>query len=408
MKVLLVNKFYYPRGGSESALFLTARVLERHGHRVAVFSMAHPSNFRSPYEKYFVSGVDFDESRSPAQKLKAAGRILYSFEARRKLDSLIREFQPDVAHLHNIHHQLSPSVLHTLRARRIPVVMTLHDYKLVCPTYRMLLNGQPCERCRRGRYYQCFLQRCSKRSRAKSFLSSLEMYLHHDILGTQRLVDVYLSPSRFLKDKVAEMGFKENVILLFNGLDLDGLRPAATPGQKRLVYFGRLAPEKGLHTLLSALKDTKVPCLIIGEGPLRPELERRARRESLTHVSFCGYLPPMDLKREVGRSRGVVVPSVWYENNPYNVLEAFGLGRPVIASRVGGLPELVRDGRTGWTFTPGNAEELRSRMESLVEDPARALEMGRNARRQVERQNGTGVYYRGLMAAYRLARERRG
>jgi glycosyltransferase involved in cell wall biosynthesis len=408
MKVLLVNKFFYPRGGSESALFLTARVLEEHGHEVAVFSMAHPENIRSPFERYFLSGVDFDGSRSAAQKLKAAGRLLYSFEARRKLDALLREFRPDVAHLHNIHHQISPSILHTLRASRIPVVMTLHDYKVVCPTYRLLLHGQPCERCRRGRYYQCFLQKCSKGARAKSFLNSLEMYLHHDILGTHRLVDVTLSPSRFLKDKVAAMGFPEDVIHLPNGLDLEGFTPAANPGERRLVYFGRLAPEKGLPVLLSALKGTQVRCLIIGDGPLRRELEGRARRESLTNVTFCGYLPPMDLRREVRRSRGAVVPSVWYENNPYNVLEAFGLGRPVIASRIGGLPELVRDGRTGWTFTPGNAEELRSRMESLLEDPARALEMGRNARRQVERRNGIGVYYRGLMAAYRLARERRG
>jgi len=408
MKVLLVNKFFYPRGGSESALFLTDRVLEQHGHQVAVFSMAHPSNLRSRFEKYFVSSVDFDESRSPALRLKAAGRILYSFEARRKLESLLREFRPDVAHLHNIHHQISPSILHTLRTHSVPVVMTLHDYKVVCPTYRLLLRGQPCELCRRGRYYQCFLQKCSKGSRAKSFLNSLEMYLHHDILRTQRLVDVYVSPSRFLKDKVAEMGFKENVILLPNGLDLEGFKPARGPGEKRFVYFGRLAQEKGLDTLLSALKGSKIRCLIIGEGPLRSELERRARRESLTHVTFCGYLPSMDLRREVGRSRAVVVPSVWYENNPYNVLEAFGLGRPVIASRIGGLPELVRDGRTGWTFTTGDASELRNRMESLLDEPGRALEMGRNARRMVERLSGAGVHYRGLMAAYRLARERRG
>jgi glycosyltransferase involved in cell wall biosynthesis len=408
MKVLLVNKFYYPRGGSESALLMTARVLEDHGHEVAVFSMAHPNNLRSPYEKDFVSGVDFDEDRSLYRRLKAAGRILYSFEARRKLERLLREFRPDIAHLHNIHHQISPSILHTLRARRVPVVMTLHDYKVVCPTYRLLLRGQPCELCRRGRYYQCVLRTCAKGSGAKSLLAALEMYLHHDILGTHRLVDVYLSPSRFLKDKVAEMGFPENIIHVPNGLDLAGFKPAATPGEKRLVYFGRLVPEKGLSTLLSALRETKIRCLIIGDGPLRPELEHRARREGLAHVAFCGHLPLQELRREVGRSRGVVAPSVWYENNPYNVLEAFGLGRPVIASRIGGLPELVRDGRTGWTFTPGDAAELRSRMVSLLDEPARALEMGRNARRLVERLSGTAAYYRGLTAAYRLAQDRRG
>ena len=407
MKVLLINKFFYPRGGSETAMFLTAKVLEKHGHRVAFFSMAGENNLESPYKKYFLSAVDFEGARGLAVRLRAAGRVLYSFEARRKLETLLRDERPDIAHLHNIHHQISPSILHTLKKHGIPVVMTLHDYKVVCPTYNLFLRGRPCERCRNGRYYHCFLQKCSKDSRVKSLLNTVEMYLHHDLLGTRRLVDVYLSPSRFLADKAAEMGFKENIVLLPNALDLQEYRPASGPGQNRVVYFGRLAPEKGLWTLLRALGRSKVRCLIIGRGPLQKELEERARRDSLTNVSFSGYLQPVDLRRQVRNSRGVVIPSEWYENNPLSVLESFALGRPVIASRIGGLPELVKDGRTGWTFDPGDSEDLKDKMESLLASPARAAELGRRARRFVEQGYGADLYYRRLMAAYRTAQRRK-
>lgn len=400
MKVLLINKFFHPRGGSEAAFFLTAEVLKRHGHHPIAFSMAHPDNIESPESRHFVSAVDFESSAGPLRSFKAAGRVIYSFEARRRLSALLREERPDIAHLHNIHHQLSPSILHALRRHGVPVVMTLHDYKVVCPAYNLFVRGRLCEKCRDGHYYQCFFRRCTKGSFPKSLVNMIEMYLHQDILKTQRLVDLYLSPSRFLRDKVAEMGFRAKTIVLPNGLDLERYDPGAGPGEERVVYFGRLSQEKGLHTLISALAKTGIRCSIIGRGPLEDELRERCRRESLDRITFRGHLAPSDLVPEIRQARGVVVPSLWYENNPYTVLESFALARPVIASRIGGLPELVVDGRTGWTVTPGSASELGGRMADLLAAPAVAARMGREARRHVEAANDAEAYYRGLMNAY--------
>lgn len=400
MKVLLINKFFHPRGGSEAAFFLTARVLERHGHRPIYFSMSHPDNLESPQNKFFVRPVDFEGPAGPLRSLQAAGRVIYSLEARRRLSALLHEERPDIAHLHNIHHQLSPSILHALRRHGVPVVMTLHDYKVVCPAYTLFVRGRLCEKCRGGRFYHCLFRRCTKGSITKSLINMIEMYLHQDILRTQALVDLYISPSRFLRDKVAGMGFRAETIVLPNGLDLDGYPASPGPGPERLVYFGRLSPEKGLHTLLSALAETRIPCTIIGRGPLEAELRERCRRESLDRVTFRGHLPSADLVTEIRQARAVVVPSLWYENNPYNVLEAFALARPVIASRIGGLPELVVDGRTGWTVTPGSVEELGRKMTDVLSAPAEAERMGREARRSVETTNDAELYYRGLMNAY--------
>jgi glycosyltransferase involved in cell wall biosynthesis len=405
MNVLLINKFFYRRGGSEVSLFLTARALEKHGHRTAFLAMSHPDNLPSPYDRYFVSGVDFEAPAWSLQGLRAAGRVLYSFEARRRLEALIRDDRPDIAHVHNIHHQLTPSIFHTLRRHRIPVVMTLHDYKVVCPAYNLFRDGRPCELCRGGRFYNCLRHKCSKNSRLRSLVNTLEMYLHRDILRTEGLVNVYLSPSRFLGDKVAAMGFRPKVMHLPNALDLDEFEPAAGPGEDRLVYFGRLSPEKGLPTLLDALAGTSIRCLVIGRGPLGDALRERAGRESLNGVSFSDYLSPVDLRPIIRASRAVVVPSEWYENNPYSVLESFALARPVIAARIGGLPELVQDGETGLTFTPGSASELRRRMEDLLAGPADSEALGRRARRFVEGRNGLEAYYEGLMKAYARALE---
>jgi glycosyltransferase involved in cell wall biosynthesis len=403
VKVLLVNKFFYPRGGSEACLFLTSRVLERHGHRVVHFAMAHPDNLPSPQARHFVSRVDFDGPAGPLAGLRAAGRVVYSFEARRKLDDLIREERPDIAHLHNIHHQLSPSILHALRRGRVPVVMTLHDYKVVCPAYDMFAGGRTCERCRGGRFYHCALHRCTKGSLAKSLVNTLECYLHRDILRTQDLVDVYISPSRFLARKVAEMGFRRKAAVLPNGLEMETFVPAPGPGEEALVYFGRLSAEKGVRTLVSALAGTNVRCAILGDGPMERRLREATRGRAPSGIVFRGRLSREEVVPEVRKARAVVVPSLWFENNPYNVLEAFALARPVIASNIGGLPELVTDGRTGWTFPPGDAAALRARIEDALARPDEAERRGREGRRLVERENDAETYYRGLMGIYETA-----
>jgi len=326
MKILLANKFFYLKGGSEYVFFEQAELLKRKGHKIIFFSMKHPKNFSSKYGEYFINQVDYEKG-GMKNKISASFKLLYSFEAKRKIDELIRNEKPDIAHLHNIHHQISPSILHTLKKYNIPTVLTLHDYKMVCASYLMLANGEVCEACKNGRYYNCFLKKCVKNSRVKSLLNTIEMYLHHKILHIYDLVDVFISPSRFLKDKLREMGFKREIVYLPNFVNVDEFKPQYEAKEKSIVYFGRLSKEKGLFTLISAVKDLDVKLKIIGEGPVRESLELGVRSEGVGSVEFLGYKAGKDLKDEIRKSMFVVVPSECYENNPRSVIEAFALGK---------------------------------------------------------------------------------
>ena len=402
MKILLVNKFFFLKGGSETSFFGTAHVLKEKGHEVVFLSMDHPLNIESSFSKYFVSQVDFENSGGFSGKVKAAGRVLYSFEARRKLKELLEKEKPDIAHLHNIHHQISPSILQLLKAYNVPVVMTLHDYKMVCPAYTLLRNGRICEKCVYGRYYHCMLSRCCKNSILKSLLNTLEMYLHHRLLNIYGLVDAFISPSKFLIEKVAEMGFRAKIFHLPNFININEFHPCDSKDKKVIAYFGRLSEEKGLYTLLSAVKGLDVKCKIYGDGPIKEDLERKIREEQLSNVSLMGHIPQQKLKTNIQKSMFVVVPSEWYENNPLSVLETFALGKPVIGSRIGGLPELIKDHRTGLIFEKGNSGDLREKISYLLDNPRRITEMGKNARRLAEREFGSEKYYRELIKIYEI------
>jgi len=407
VKVLFVNKFFYERGGAVAVFFDTARLIESFGHKAILFAMSHPQNLRSPYSRYFVSNVDFDEPGPLFERIKAAGRILYSLEAKRKIDALLKNERPHIVHLHNIYHQISPSILHTIKAHGLPIVMTLHDYKMVCPTYNMLTNGKPCERCRRGRFYWCLIKRCNRRSLLRSAVNVLEMYLHHRILHIYDLVDVFISPSLFLKEKVQEMGFEGEIHYLPNFIEPGKFLPCYDYGEKSLVYFGRLSPEKGLFTLLEAVGGLDMKLKIIGDGPLRKDLEMLVSQKGLDNVSFLGYKGGEELKGEIQKAVAVVLPSRWYENSPRSIIEAFALGKPVIGSRIGGIPELVRDGETGLTFEPGNAQDLRAKIKEILTNPDRVVEMGKKARGFVEEELNAQKHYKALMEIYNRAMSHR-
>ena len=407
MKVLLINKFLYPRGGSETCLFDTARILEAAGHEVAFFGMAHPENPRLRAPAATVSFVDFDAARSWSAKARAAGRILYSFEARRALDAFVRAVRPDIAHLHNIHHQLSPSILPVLARNRIPAVMTLHDYKVVCPAYRLWVRGDVCEECRGGRYGRAVVRKCVRDSRTKSLLNAVEMGLHHRLLRSYDAVDVFISPSRFLQEKVRAMGFGGTVVYLPNPVETDGVEPSPGWEEESIVAFGRLSREKGLDVLIAAADGLGVPVKIFGDGPETEKLRAMAAGLPGARVLFGGPLPRAELHREVRKAMLTVVSSTWYENAPYAVLESFALGKPVVGARIGGLPELVRDGETGWTFEPGNAADLRAKLRACLDRPEEVRAAGRAARAVAKRERSPAAYLRGLLELYGRAAERR-
>lgn len=407
MKVLLINKFLYPKGGAEISTLNTGKLLTAKGHKVLFWGMKHFKNPDYPHKELFVSHVDFNRSMGNFRKLKTSINFIYSFEAKNKVEKLIEREKPDIVHLNNFAHHISPSILDVFENHEVPTVMSLRDYKLVCPSYSMLSDGKPCERCKNGKYYWCFLNKCTKESYSKSLLNVIEMYLHHKILHIYDLVGVFISPSMFLKEKLKKMGFQKQIVYIPNFIDEKDYLPGYNSNGKTICYFGRLSREKGLFTLVDGMKGLGARLKIIGDGPLRKDLEERVKNENINNITFLGYKSGDELKEEVRNSIVVILPSECYENNPRTVLEAFALGKPVIGSRIGGIPELVRDGETGLTFEAGNIEDLRGKIECLINSPSRITEMGKNARRFVEENFNPEKHYQKLMKIYRTALKKR-
>lgn len=400
MKILLINKFLYPKGGDAISTITTGKLLAKKGHDVFFWGMDHPQNPDYPYKEYFVPYVDYNKPQGKTDQLKAAFNILYSFEAKNKFETLIRKVQPNIVHLNNFAHQISPSILHVLRKYQIPAVMTMRDYKMVCASYSMLVKGKPCEKCKNEKYYHCFLQKCTKGSAVKSAINTLEMYLHHKFLHIYDEIDIYISPSKFLKSKVEEMGFKHEVMYLPNFVDVESIHPLYESQEESIVYVGRLSHEKGIETLMEAVKEVDVKLKIIGEGPLTESLINKSKKERIQNVEFLGYKKGEDLQNEIKKSIFMVIPSEWYENNPRTVIEAFALGKPVIGARIGGIPELVKDWETGITFEAGNVNDLREKILSMLQNRERLQEMGKKAREFVEKELNPEMHYEKLMKIY--------
>jgi len=401
VKVLLVNKYFYLKGGPERHIFKINKILQAKGHQAIPFSMQDERNEPTPYAKYFVSKVDFNSSMSLRDKLRMIPRVIYFLEAKRKIEALIRKVKPDIAHLHNIAHQISPSVLHSLKKFDLPVIQTLHDYKLICPTYNMVARGRICERCKGHQYYQAVLQRCNKGSFSFSLLNCVEMYLHKFLRIYERNVDFFIAPSDFLRNKVIEFGINGGKIFhIPTFVDSREYSPQYN-GDNYFVYFGRVSQEKGLSTLVEAMKTVRASkLLIIGEGELKNSLEGYTSQKSISDIKFLGHLSSERLKSVVRSSRFVVLPSEWYENCPASILEAFALGKPVIGSNIGGIPELIEDGVDGLLFEPGNSEELSEKIAYLISRPQLREQMGKNARKKVEEKYNPEVYYQSLMGIY--------
>lgn len=401
MKILLVNKFLYPKGGDAISTINTGTLLSSKGHEVIFWGMEHPMNPDYPHKQYFISNVDFNNINSLHGRIKTAFSILYSLEAKNKISKLLDREKPDIVHLNNFAHQISPSILHAVKDRDIPMVMTMHDYKLTCPVYTMMSNGKICERCRHGRYYQCIIHRCSKRSYSKSFLNTMEMYLHHNVLHIYDLIDLFISPSEFLKMKSKEMGFQNEIVYLPNFVNITGMKPNFDCTKKEILYFGRLSSEKGIITLVDVVKNIRnISLRIIGSGPMREFLIEKIRKEKIENVLINNHVNDDELWEYVKRAMFTVVPSEWYEVFGLTIIESFALGKPVIGARIGAIPELIKDGKTGLTFDSGNSDDLREKIKYLIDNPDIIIEMGKNARDFVEKKFNNGKHYTELIKIY--------
>lgn len=351
MKILLVNKFHYRKGGSETYYFTLADALKNRGHEVVFFAMQdEKNNIPCKQDKYFVSNVSMHGNIK--SKLNMVLHILYSKEAYRNMGKLLEAENPDLVILNLVHKQITLSIIDAIKEYnyKIPIFWTMHDLIAICPAYTMLdYAGNICEKCSHGNFRPCVKNRCIKGSKLMSRLSKVEADYIRDKKWYDQ-IDLFICPSDFYRKKLVDAKFtKSDIVTLRNPLPLDTNYELNDHNEDYMLYFGRLTKEKGIKTLIEAAKKTKFRLLVLGTGPLECELQHYAK--GVDSIEFKGFLIGEDLERFIKNSRCVILPSEWYENGPYSVMEAMALGKPLIVSDNGGLPELIEDGKNGYIYS---------------------------------------------------------
>ncbi len=370
------------------------------GWDVGFFSMHHENNLKTPWSKYFVEEIEFGKNYSLVKKMAMASKVIYSFEAQKNLLNLLRDHKFNVAHLHCIYHHLSPSILPILADAGVRVVLTAHDLKIACPAYKMLNNDGICERCREGTIFNIVRYRCIKNSLAASSIVAMESGLHKFLRTYQNYVDRIVVPSKFFFEKLVEWGWsREKLIYIPNYVDREMFVPHYRVG-KYFVYFGRLSSEKGVSTLIKAAVKANVKLFIVGTGPEEVALRKIASGYQ-ENIVFLGYKSGQELREIIQGARAVVLPSEWYENAPMSILEGMALGKIVIGSDIGGIPELVKNNETGWLFESGSPDALSHILEKASVMDDRVLEaMGFNARTDVVARFGRDSYKQAMVNLY--------
>ena len=416
MKILLCNKFFYRRGGDCIYTIELEQLLRSHGHEVAVFAMHHPDNISSPWSKYFPDEISFHPSTN---MWKAFMRPMGTNDVKLKIEALINDFHPDVMHLGNIHSQLSPILAEVAHNHAIRVVWTLHDYKLLCPRYDCLQpNGSICEECFSPNRLSidnnkkipnpttCLKHRCIKNSLLASFIGWAEMKKWN----REKLCfisDKWICPSRFMLQKMVQGGFpNEKLIHLCNFIDVEKcLMDGYSQREDYYCYVGRLSHEKGIETLIDAASQLPYRLIIIGDGPLRNQLNEKIQQLSCQdRIQLAGQKNWEQIKHLVGHARMLVIPSEWYENNPLSILEAKCLGTPILGARIGGIPELINpissseflDDVDGDLFIPRDVADLTRKINSLWTRPFDYDQIAKRSQQQFSAE----TYYGKLMKLY--------
>lgn len=401
MRIVQANKYYYPRGGAETYLLALSDWLTREGHGVIPFAMRHPENLPTPYEKYFVSQVITDPSERPSvfQQAHTFGRMMYSLAARRNMATLLYEHKPDLCHIHNLYTQISPSVLHTLADRRVPVVMTVHDHHLISPQYGLWAQG--CGNNYTGRsIVRGTFARFHKGSLAASFAQVSAYTLHRAMRVYEKHVRLFLCPSLYLKRRLIAGGFPaEHVRVLPYGIDASKVEPSYTHDGS-FLFVGRLSEEKGAATVVRIAK--LLPDIvfnIVGRGPQMDSLHRLAI--DVPNVHLLGFRTGDELASLYRSACAVLLPSRMHEVFPLVALEAMGYGKPVIASDVGGVGEAVEDRVSGMLVAPTDLNGWVEAVVRIAYDDTFQQFLARSARARVERKFRLDDHHRLLMGVYR-------
>lgn len=385
MKILLSNKFYYRRGGDCIYMLNLEQLLKEHGHDVAVFAMDYPENLETPWKKYFPTNMS---------KLMAFTRPFGSNEVKKRFTQLLNEFQPDIVHLNNIHTQLSPIIAELSKKRGIKVIWTLHDYKLLCPRYDCLCNGNNiCELCFSGNKTYCKANKCMKNSTLASLIGYYEA-IKWNRKRLEKCTDTFICPSKFMVQKMMQGGFdKEKLLPLCNFIDTTKCQQKNLEKENYYCFIGRLSHEKGVKTLINAANQLPYKLKIIGDGPLYEELKKIAH----SNIEFLGFKQWNEIKDLVSKARFSVIPSEWYENNPLSVIEALCLGTPILGANIGGIPELIEDEETGMTFESKNAIDLTNKIKTMWNHPFNYSQIAQQSQKKYNSEN----YYNKILEIYK-------
>ncbi|MEF2889959.1 MAG: glycosyltransferase [Turicibacter sanguinis] len=403
MKILMVNKFYYIKGGSETYYFSLKKLLEKMGHTVVDFSMKDEKNEYSLYSDYFVENKDYNSSSSIVSKVKMGIDIIYSKEAKSKFKELVIQEKPDIVHLHIFQHQISPSILDVCKKYDIPTIYTAHDLKMICPNYKMMHHSKVCEECKNGHFYNCVKNKCVKDSYSKSLVNFIEGYFHK-YKKTYDVIDYILTPSHFYKKKFIQFGVNsDKVIHLPNFLEQeDDSFNLNEVNKNYYLYFGRLSEEKGIITLIKAVEKLNVTLYVVGTGPLKEEIDNYIITNSINNVKMLGFKSGNELKEIVRNSKAIILPSEWYENGPYSAIESLQLSRPIIGANIGGIPELI-DGN-GLIFESGSVHSLKESISKFESFNSEEIEQLEKKSKEIYQLNYVGsLHYEKIIEVMKLA-----
>lgn len=406
-RVLQVDKFLRRQGGAPAYMLDLADLQRRAGIEVEFFAMEDDRNVAARFADDFAPPMELSSPTGPPwDRLATAGRMVWNRPAARAMGRVLDRFRPDVVHVHNVYHQLSPSVLAAVAERHIPLVMTVHDPKLVCTSYHQLAGDEVCTRCTERRTFLPALRtRCVDGSFAASAVLAVEGTIHR-VGRLYGPVDRFICPSRYLLDQLHRGGvFPDRLVHVPHGIDTSGITPADGPGEG-LLFIGRLTVEKGVHDLVEAVeRRPDLRLTILGDGPERSAVSARAAATG-GRITVPGPVPKAQVIDAIRASRAVVVPSTWPENQPMAILEAMAVGTPVVATDLGGSAELVRHGETGLVVPPRDPDALGAALERLAGDAGLAARMGRAGRRAVLDRHGPDRHLAALLDVYAAAASR--
>lgn len=396
MKILLVNKFHYLKGGSEKYYFELAQLLKSKGHEVAFFSMKNEKNIKTTDKEYFVDEIDLNSGN----KLKALD-VIYSNKNKEIMEKALDDFNPDIVHLNNFQRQLSASIIEPIVKRNIPIVYTAHDMQAICPASAMLYNGVICEECIEKGYYSCIKKNCIKDSKLKSILGIIEAkyYRTHKIYEK---IDYIIAPSTFIKNQLIKGKLKCNKIETLHNFVIKGPVIQKCEDKGHAFFFGRLSVEKGIINLIEATKKCEnAKLLIAGDGPEKENIQKYIQKNNLQErVKLLGFLNKDEIRNRIMESKMVIIPSIWYENCPYSILETMEIGKPLIGSRIGGIPELIKENENGFLYKYDDVEELSKCMKKLFDDEELVRIQGAKSRELFEKNYTEDMYYNKIIEIY--------